>query len=182
MPQTVALQRGTSSITLDGTTKYTMFTQSGGIATRVIINAVSFYADSVRSGMMGGIFVNKSGGGTFTIALLIMSNNVSQANLDFRPGNMNNLGGATNGTGTQFSGITVVQGTTSGNYYADTLISNFGLSGGPNASTGFGSQSNYEFTPTQFWIGPSDVVVFKARNNSADSGQVAWSFTTITES
>lgn len=182
MAQTIALQRGTSSVTLDGTTRYTMFTQSGGTATRVIINGCAFYSDTARSGLMGGIFVQKSGGGYFSVAIKLVGNSTTVGSMDFLPGMVNNVGGATNGTSAGITGASIFVGALATDYQSNQNMSQFALYGATSAQSGFGNASLFEYCPSQFWIGPSDVVYFKGRNNSGDPGQVSWSFTTITES
>jgi hypothetical protein len=182
MAQTIALQRGTSSVTLNGSTKYTAFTQSGGTATRVIINGVSFYSDNARTGLAMLLGVQKSGGGFFMVAMKMISNNASIGSMDFLPGNMSNISGGSAGTNAVISTQTVTAGNVGGSYQANQNPGDNTISGGNNTSQGFGNASNFEFCPAQFWIGPSDIVYFVGRTSSADTGQWSWSFTTITES
>jgi hypothetical protein len=183
MAQTIALQRGTTSIAaLDGSTKYTMFTQSGGTATRVIINGVSMYASAARNGMSMIIGVQKSGGGFFTVAYKTISNNGTYGGFDFFPGNINNISGGLSNASSTASLQTVMAANLASAYPANQVPKNAFLSGGNSATNGYGASSNYEFCPTQFWVGPSDIVYFKGQNVNEDAGEFSWSLTTITES
>ena len=133
MAQTIALQRGTTSVTLDGTTKYTMFTQSGGTATRVIINGVAMYSGNARSGLAMIIGVQKSGGGFFTIAYKMISNNGTYGGFDFFPGKQDNITGGSTGTTSVFSTQTVIAGSLGSNYTANQQPADYFISGGNSA-------------------------------------------------
>ena len=183
MAQTIALQRGVASITWDGTTQTTLFTQSGGTATRVVFNGCGAYNGSASAGMLMSIFVKLSGGtGSYCVASVWIGNSANNASIDFRPGNTNAVGGGTNGSAAINSGATVLAFNTASTYSMDVNMVYANLFGGMNASGGFGSGNIYEFCPAQFWIGPGDAIIFKCRAATSNSGQVAYSFTTITES
>ena len=179
MAQTITLQRGTASMTFDGTTKYTLFTQSGGIATRVMIGGVGVKASTARAGTMMGIFVQQSGGGFQTIALKIANSSANVSNLDLSPGQMN-FGSPTT-TGIQLSGSSLVAGNVANTFYGDQVMSSANVFGA-GTSTSIYSGSQFEFCPKEFYIGPSDIVYLKAHNPFGDAGNYVYSFTCITES
>ena len=181
MAQTVALQRGVQSVTYDGTTRYTMFTQSGGIATRVIIGGVSAYSNAARPGMMMGIYVVLNGGGFNFIAFKMGSNAYSIGAMDFCPGtvaaNFSSAAGSTNP-----STSSIITQSVASFYSGNGDIFSQSLTGSGTGTTPY-SDKTYEFCPIQFWIGPGDAVVFKGRmTNTTETGQIAYNFTTITES
>lgn len=180
MAQTITLQRGTASMTLNGTTKYTLFTQSGGTATRVIINGVAVKANNARAGIMLGVFVQQSGGGFWTVALKITNNSANVANLDLQRGQMA-LASSTGGGGTSTSGSALVGGSTGGSFYGDQNMVTGNVFGATTSATMY-SNSQYECCPNEFYIGPSDIVYLKAHNPFGDAGDYVYSFTCITES
>jgi len=183
MAQTIAMQRGTTTITANGTGPTTLFTQSGGTATRVIINGISGYSGSnynywcmMLSITNTGTSVNlpvafKSTGGTFGAC----------GGFFFLSG----LGAASNGAAQKAN--TAATGTS-----AAVLLSNANTwprSGDPvivsvnDALTPNGSSGAvYEYCPQNFWIGPGDSVCLGLYNSGGGSTNVAWNFTTVTES
>jgi hypothetical protein len=181
MAQTIALQRGTASITWDGTTQTTLWTQSGGTATRVIFNGCSAYNNTASAGNFMSLFVKLSGGGSYGLAATRVGNSTITSALTFCPGNVNVTGGA-NGSSQITSGSTIQTYNVAGSYPLDIDMTYVGLQGGASGGTGFTSQNVFEFCPAQFWIGPGDAIVFKCKGATSNSGAVAYSFTTITES
>ena len=76
MAQTIALQRGTTTVAGSGASSVTLFTQSGGTATRVILNQLSFYNSTSASNQSSKVIVylTSSGGQTSVIGFLFGSN------------------------------------------------------------------------------------------------------------
>lgn len=190
MAQTVALQRGTTTVSGNNGSA-TLFTQSGGTATRVILNNLSFYsATPCYSGMYITLGLVQSGGqssiigqirdaqtgalGRYSTQFFTTGNNQAQG-MQFQSQGI---------TGTFFNSQTLLTGSTS-----NTDI------GATNQSSTFLAvplTSNYQkfsFCPQNFYMGPSDSLIVKTSwyNISGKSVVYAtvntsYSFTTITES
>jgi len=183
MAQTIAMQRGTTTITANGTGPTTLFTQSGGTATRVIINGISGYA---------------AGTTNYWCMMLSITNSGTSVNLPVAFKSTGGNGGSTggffflSGLGAASNGAAQKYNTASTGTSAAVLLSNANTwprSGDPmivavdNALTCSGSASAvYEYCPQNFWIGPGDQVCFGIYNGASSSVNVAWNFTTITES
>ena len=185
MAQTIALQRGSAAITWNATSLTTLFTQSGGTATRVCIGGVSAYT-SVASPLTMGIFVKQSAVAVYTmVAYKSIASTVQAYSLDFFGGSQINANGAqraaTNATN---SGSSVLGNTLTADYTALCSFAGIEQAGADNAVFPGGTQSNFEVCPEQFWIGAGDSVVMKFLNfnNTAATGNVGYSFITITES
>jgi hypothetical protein len=179
MAQTIAMQRGSTSATFDNT-RYTLFTQSGGNATRVIINAITVW----------------SGGGFGTPAAMMLQVLNSGTSV-YLPIAMKSGGGAVSPSAMTFIPETVgvnagaVRTSTTETLSGQTLWFPGG-SGWPSASDAnlVGAASNvsqsngqfaFEYCPKNFWIGPGDSVILQVKGSSNPSGTMGWSFTTITE-
>jgi hypothetical protein len=188
MPQTVALQRGTASLTWNGTTQHTLFTQSGGIATRVVIGGISFTSSS--DGPLSIMLVVRLAGSasnTVTVAFKGTSTRRNPTAIDFVPGVSPNSSAQRPSTVETTSGQTVLAYTSANNQLSGSSSYNIQSvsATGADSATDTGSTSfNYEYCPLQFWIGPSDIVSVKVFNYNASgaTGTVAFNFTTITES
>lgn len=185
MAQTIALQRGSTGVTWDGTTLTTLFTQSGGTATRVIVGGVSAHS-SVSSPLSMGMFVKQSGASVYTmVAFKSTSSGGTSFSLDFFGGStINNPFGQRASTANMTSSSSVIAGNASATYTALQNFNGILLAGGDAANYLGGTSSNYDVCPQQFWIGSGDSVVMKFFNfnNTAATGNVGYSFTTITES
>lgn len=163
------MQRGTGVTSGTGFISTTLFTQSGGNATRVIFNGLSMKTGA--SQWWATICVVASGGGSTVIGwgqfyasgtqFVPMA---MQANTAYSPGG-NTSPTANLATAWANQGSATYPGASQPN-----LIAN----GYPGLSSGGGM-------PLNFWIGPSDSVVLRIYNTGATT-DFGWSFTTITES
>lgn len=181
MPQTIALQRGSGSYTAG---ILTLFTQSGGTATRVIpVQLVIQNTGSMSGGVSSSnyaklsLILQASGAGSSVLAAA----NSFQSALFFTTTlgwpiatNIQSLGGTA----------------TASNYY--TYYAFQGPSNGGSFSSDGGvpynpAPQNNNITPIpQFWMGPGDSVRLYINGNDSSGGSVSgsysYSFVTITES
>lgn len=178
MAQTIALQRGTTSVTADGTI-VTLFTQSGGTATRVILNQLSWYLNAIQnSGSPTAIVLHTSSGGQTSVLGYYRRTNGSMYSGQFLIGGNNS---AWNSTGAASTG---------------NISSNPAMTGGSGGmgndqpSLEYSGTSTYTSSmPSTFYIGPGDSIKIKIYS-SAGTGKsfvyrtanIGYSFTTITES
>jgi hypothetical protein len=191
MAQTIATQRGTGSGSQSGSA--TLFTQSGGNATRVIFNQFAAYAANSNYTNSVTFTMNHvvSNGSTNIIGWFKMGG-VASSSFQLFP-NPNSTGPieavpVINSNGSIYS--TNVNGGISGvigNYPGSSNNVNIGV---PATTIGYPTFSSY--APQNFWIGPDDSVVIRWSYGSYyDSSQPQWyypnityayHFTTITES
>ena len=169
MPQTIAIQRGTVTLT-SGNTPTTVYTQSGGLATRIIFNFVALQSAGTFSNPALNIVHVSSAGGAALI------------------GNWRIQSGWGNGFVTANQGAFALgQQPTPGAF----LQGGFG-SGGTNFYTAeqnalnvqIQSPVNFERSsclPQNSWIGPSDTIKIAWQDGGGNSVTAAWSFVTITE-
>jgi len=159
MPQTIAMIRGTTSCA--NGSSVTLFTQSGGTATRVILNWVAFYNTGTNSYSSPNcvLYHTSSAGGAGVVA--------GWAN------NSSNYGGQISGgiPSVTSNSSNSVFGNVAGNYPA--LLQAMRVN---NISAGT------TFAASNFWIGPSDSVSLSWYDNNNQNINVAYSFTTVTES
>lgn len=184
MAQTIALQRGSTSITWNGTTAYTLFTQSGGTATRVIIGGVSAYSTNNGSINMA-MFVKQSGTSNYlTIGYKGVGTASSSNSLDFYGGSAITPLPAQPASTNNSAGGTPILVNSNGGFFGAGDISNTAVQAINSQFSNSNSFFQFEVCPQQFWIGPGDSVVMKFFNYSsaAATGIVAYTFTTITES
>jgi len=69
MAQTILMRRGTGSIS-GGNGTATLFTQSGGLATRVIFNNIAFYTTNTNTSFYLYVYVTPSGSAPYVIGQL----------------------------------------------------------------------------------------------------------------
>lgn len=184
MAQTVGLQRGATSITWNGTTAYTLFTNTAsGTATRVVLGGISAYNSGL--GPLGmALFVKQASTSNYvTIGFKGFGAGNSGYSLDFF-GGCAPLPLQPTASATDAMGSTILTDGSSANYFGAQDIANVNISYLTTTASYGSSRFNFEFYPQQFWIGPSDVVVMKFYNynNSSATGNVAYNFVTITES
>jgi hypothetical protein len=185
MAQTVALQRGTTSVTANNTSSVTLFTQSGGTATRVIVNSLNItFSPQPNTGTQYVLLVVTPSGGQSAVIGLLRTSSANVA-MQFTP-----AGSPDN----QF----LAQPYYNGNFYspnpAITGNSSSGVGASNASSVGITWVSNSTGLPlniisSNFWIGPSDVVSMKAfaqqvagKSTTNCTMSISYSFTTITES
>jgi len=190
MAQTISLVRGTTSVTGNGTSNVTLFTNSGtGIATRVIVNQLTFYIGGSASG--SGYLINlyhQSSGGYNSIVGQIAnggSGTIPRTEQWLIGGfpSTRVIGNSSQGTAVD----SFCMGSTSGAAGSTDVLSfdasTTRMSIGSNSSNG-----QYKHCPQTFWIGPSDVLRIKAGWNQAGGKggtpatvNIGYSFTLITE-
>ena len=171
MAQTIAMQQGTGTVTSGSTT--TLFTQSGGIATRVIFNFISFYCSANVSSPNLMVQHVSAGGGTGLIGYLKTDAGGTNA-LQLMP-----AAGGTSPAQYVGNSASVVPTMTfpissESNYMGSVTPSTFNIRTPTSANMGF--------LPSNYWIGPGDAVRLGWTDGGGRSITVAWSMTTITES
>lgn len=183
MAQTIALQRGSATCSATGNSPATLFTQSGGTATRVIINGLSFKNSVTGSGGVAQLIVAQSGGTVWwPVAIKAISNAGNSSGFDFYPGVSVTYGAQRASTAYTLTGAAVLAMTGS-SFPADTNVASYNIHSTDNAPSIIASSSNYEHCPQQFWIGPGDSVQFKTfAGGGSGTATIGFSFTTITES
>jgi|Laugrespbdmm15dd_1035085.scaffolds.fasta_scaffold01150_4 hypothetical protein len=170
MPQTIAMHRGVGAVSVGSTgVPVTLFTQSGGIATRVIFNNFAFYCSNTNSNINMVMRVDQSGGGILILTRMQVTGS---------GGNIPSMG--TNGAYQPVGGSSV-----SGSkirYQINNNSATYPGTGNPDITSVLVTGDSGAM-PQQFWIGPSDAVVINMLNNSGTfTMNYAYSFTTITES
>jgi len=184
MAQTIALQRGTTTVTSNGTSSATLFTQSGGTATRVILNQLGVYYSSEPN--EGSAFVvvyhNISGGQSLMLGL--MRDTDRRRSNQFVPGASSE---------NPFLGSATQTGTTT------AVALNRAPTIGSSGTTGVGSSNanavaidyssaatpRYASMPSNFYMGPGDSLSLKTYailDGNPVTANITYSFTTITES
>ena len=183
MAQTIAMQRGSQSVTCQGTNRYTLFTQSGGNATRVVINGLAIYASSSNSAgnWSIGLFIKNSG--TSVYLPVAFKNNPGSANtmnVFLLPGiGANaNTGAQRASTNDTISAVSLLGGNTNDWPNADNMI----LQGISSQVTLGNSTALYDYCPQNIWLGSGDALILSTHNPATLAATVAWNFTTITES
>lgn len=183
MAQTIALQRGTTTVTTDGTTAVTLFTQSGGIATRVIFNAlgISFATAANTGGVYIALFHQQSGGQATLIGYLNTNNTTK--NYQFNPGaspDNDFLGVYSSGQNSIMPAAPVLR---SG---ASSMSAN---AGSVSFTYQGGSNTQLSLMAKNFYMGPGDSLFMKidaryqsGKSQSTTTANISYSFTTITES
>lgn len=184
MPQTIALQRGTTTVTADSSSSVTLFTQSGGLATRVIVNQLCMSFDSTVDDIQttAAVYHESSGGQTSMIGLFRRVDATTMRALQFPVGAFtnNNWEGAPFPSNSESSARLpiIFQGNAIGDMFNTS----------PNSiQVVYSNPVNIRFAvlPSNFYIGPSDSIKMKIRAFSTSTGAttatISYSFTTITE-
>lgn len=172
MAKTIAMQRGTASIS--STSPVTLFTQSGGYATKVICNQLVFYAASGNLYYPVVELALYSASGPRTSLGIIYTSSSSTGAIQFLPhAGQHNAAHPIGQYNQQYGTVNTSVGNATS-----------GTSTGTSPNPGYyqaGSLSIMINVPTEFYIGPSDSLVAKYQNDNGSNIQVGWSFTTITE-
>lgn len=163
MAQTIAMQRGSGTLSASGNTSATLFLQSGGTATRVIINGIAWYSAGGYSFMH--LIVVPSGGAPYIIGRFFQYASDGQ----FTVSPYGGLGAVGNASGISDHTIQLYK-SGGNNYIANTAPDTVTYSPGQASSA-----------PQNFWIGPGDEVKLRAGNGGYVQ-TYGYSFTTITES
>jgi hypothetical protein len=182
MPQTVALQRGTTTTTSNNAW-VNLFTQSGGIATRVIINGLYITAGAGPGTYQTMLLsINSNSGGVYLpVAFKSSSTSYAPSTMFFLPGNTASpsAGAQTSSTSATASNQSILTASTSN---GSPLPGDMYVIGPTQANNMSSQTSQFEFCPQNFWIGPNDSVSFACRSPNINTYTVVFSFTTITES
>jgi hypothetical protein len=164
MAQTIAMQRGTGSLSASGNTSATLFLQSGGSATRVIVNGIAWYSAGSNS-MYMSLYVDSSGGPGYIVGRFYQYSQSGQFTVS-----------PSNGMGTVGWGSGALD--CSSQLYTSGGSTWPAFSSPSSVNVNHGGQSS---VMQNFWIGPGDSVVLRA-NNGGTAQSYGFSFTTITES
>lgn len=184
MAQTIATQRGSTTLTSNNSSTVTLFTQSGGLATRVILNQLGwwFSANEPDQNVSAVLIHNISGGGAFVLGYLRDAD--KRRSYQFAPGATGdspwNFGPTQTGTSTA---IAMPRGAVIGG-------SDASLPAGGNASSVIVDWTNqsggkYMMLPSNFYMGPSDSLsmkIYGERTGTYLTANITYSFTTVTES
>jgi hypothetical protein len=184
MAQTIALQRGTTTLTANGTDSVTLFTQSGGTATRVILNQLGASLSNVPNNAYMTLIHQVSGGQTFVLGILKYGSSGARS-FQFAPGAS---------SANPFAAIPMLTSTSNSGGRAPTpIIHSDGSDGVANIAPNIVSvtwptgaaEDRYGMLCSNFYMGPSDSLRIRCK---ADLGEgyptatISYSFTTITES
>lgn len=169
MPQTVAMQRGTGSIT--NNQFVTLFTQSGGLATRVILNQLTWYFGNGNLDYPQINLIHLSSTGASSVIgywQFYTLTGARQGQMMPTP-NSAPLERLTNG----WSSVAGAYGSNSNQW--------MGATSGINTNVSDGTSRSY--MPQNCWIGPSDSLRLVFTEGSGGFTMTyGYSFTTITES
>lgn len=185
MAQTIVAQRGSTTVTTNGQTSVTLFTQSSGIATRVILNSVSWGAANGGMNPRMSLMININGTGNETCVAILGGTNASGGNgqtmfPNCSPFPMNNTTAVANAYIDRWIVASLGGSST---MIGKNLTNGYWLFYGPNGSDQSSQFANIEFVPSQFWMNSGDSLVFRCyKSGSAETANVYYSFTTITES
>lgn len=184
MAQTIAVQRGTTTVTGNGTTKVTLFTQSSGTATRVILCGVSANtAAGTGINFSLGLHLNVSSGGNYLPIAIVKGIQSGARYTAMFPGGTSTSqgemwGGATSGEGL-IPGSSTYMSTTDGGLPADLNSGTMHLTG--NVAYQY-IYTALNYVPTQFWMANGDSLAVSHYNSSGNTATIIYHFVTITES
>lgn len=186
MAQTIAAQRGTTTNPSDGSTMTTLFTQSSGIATRVILNGVSWTTTSGGSTINRmALLINVNGTGVYNLVAVKATSNAGRTayGMNMMPDSRSSAPVTTTGSSAgQYPDRWVMYSTFAGNYLGTNLAGGRWEQSGPNG--GFAGMNDFavDIVPSQFWMNSGDSLTLLTWNNNGYTASVVYSFTTITES
>lgn len=184
MAQTIAIQRGSVACSWNNTST-TIFTQSGGTATRVIWGGVEVTQNTAGSGAVSCFWILSSGSTSTPIPIAIKAvGNNSSGSLAMFPDGSSGKGlhsGWQASTGAMISAQAVLKGTSAGTTFANGA-GGWTVAGGTNNGEQNISSQWWEQYPQNFWMGPSDSLVWKGSNGNNTAGTIYYTFVTVTES
>ncbi len=186
MAQTIAVQRGSTTVAGDGTTKTTLFTQSSGTATRVIlVGASANTSGGTGINMAFGLQINVNASGAYLPVALIKGNGQAIRYLNMFPaasttGN-SSFFGATAGTLEQIMTSTPTIGSTTDGGFGANVAGSGQIQLAANVVPTF-SQTPINYVPAQFWMASGDVLVASVYISSGLTATIIYHFVTITES
>ena len=178
MTQTISVARGTVSMTTDGSTKSTLFTNSSGvIATRVIVNQIAWHYDTSFGPNVKVALVHYNAAGYWSVLGAMYLNYNYGSALQFHVGtNPTSLGYMNSANSMSYLGLQRIMGTGSGQ------MGNQNASNIEAVITSSNVYNTWNFCPGQFWLGPSDVISLVGYSQNGGSCTVGYSFTLISES
>ena len=183
MAQTIAVQRGTTTTPTDGSTKTTLFTQSSGVATRVIVGGITASYPTNDTDTKYVVFINVNGSGNYIPVILRANGNSSTRYITTFPNSDSAIGASLSGKipdGTGQSGGASIGSSNSGGW-ATSIAS--GMTGQIFQQGAAFNQMPLNISPGNFWIANGDSLVIVANNstNSASVTQINYHFVTVTE-
>jgi hypothetical protein len=175
MAQTIAMQRGVLTTNWTDASSsaplQTIFTQSGGTATRVICNSLQMTTNYNIQGTIQFYLINASSGAATVIGM--SRPNTSWYNLAILP--RTETEGYNSGAGIYPSGYFITQ--------ANSAVANMSLATPASAAAESQQGNNLMFFPKNQWMGNGDSIAVRGYlHPSATSTTVIYNFTTITES
>lgn len=177
MAQTVAVQAGGIAHAWTNTNTSTLFTQSGGTSTRVIINQLQFYCVDGGTPATVGIYLQSAASGTMSMIGGVKFIYQSMYTFQAWGGGSQPIDTAYGNSGTGPYGVP--SGYVVGSGSSGGTVGSIGASG-VNIYTPYNYQE-FVYFPSSFYMANGDSV--KLRGNwSGNSGNCYYSFTTITES
>ena len=179
MTQTLSVARGTVSMTTDGSTKSTLFTNSSGvIATRVIVNQIAWHYDTGFGPNVKVALLHYNAAGYWSVLGLMYVNYTYGGALQFHVGvNPDKTSYFNSSSGI---GLFLIQRLHGG--AANQQIGNQNASSIDAPNTLANAYNAINFCPGQFWLGPSDSVALVCYSQNGGSCTVGYSFTLISES
>jgi len=179
MAQTIAMQRGTTTVNCNGVNRYVLFTQSGGNATRVIINGLASYADSNANYWIILLSILNSGTSIYLPVGIKAQGQTSSGGIAYLPNNINGNTGAQRASTTD-----TINGVSGWSPNVNTWPRAEGVVFATQQSASMTGSGNtaYEFCPQNIWLGNGDSLVATLFNSASLNAYLAWNLTTITES
>lgn len=182
MAQTIAAQKGNGTVASNGTTALTLFTQSTGIATRVILNSVSFTCPTGLSNPTMSLVINVNGtGNRVPVAIIgIAGLGLNLFGAAMFPSQQSEKSTMSLGTSDAFHTNHIILGSGKASQTIGTEVNANALRMGGNEVNYEVTQNSFQIVPSQFWMNAGDVLEYRCFGS--DTATVTWSFTTITES
>jgi hypothetical protein len=184
MPQTIAVQRGTATVNTDGGAKVTLFTQSSGIATRVIVGGITGNFPLNNSSTRYMVFINVNGSGNYIPVIVRQHGNSSARYITTFPNSESAIGTSLAGK------ISDATGQSAGASIGSSINNGWGNSMGSGV-VGQAFQQGIAFnqmalniSPGNFWIANGDSLALSAFVDGGDgyATTINYHFITVTES
>ena len=188
MAQTITARSGSTTVSSGGSTGTTLWTQSTGTATRVILNSISVKhpTSGTNGNLVMTLCINVAASGNF--AMVAMKNTSApysdKYGLNMMPNsNYNPIGTVPGYVGSNIPDRWVQYSQAGSTYYLGQRPQNNWYYSGPSNIASQGSLIPSDFVPSQFWINNGDAVVLMYYDQAgSQTCDLLYSFTTITES
>lgn len=182
MAQTIAAQRGSTTVSANGTTNVTLFTQSSGTA-RVILNSLSCWTTNGGTQPKAALLLNSNSSGVYLpIAFQTIGSTAAIGGLTFFPGQSPAYSGQipSSAAGEPNSFVPVSSASSA---VAISLASGNTTMVGLTGNTSSDSNFCFSTVPSTFWLNSGDSLVFRCYffRSPFETATVLYSFTTITE-